>query len=100
MGIAEDVSHFLNLVFSCVICAVISFIYGWKLTLIVISYLPIVFATNIIIGKVSFYLQFFSIKMYKVVKFHYHVIAQLSQVKIVLIRKKLFQSEIQFNEWE
>lgn len=53
-GLAEDVSHFLNLMFSFVICVVISFIYGWKLTLIVISYLPLVFATNIIIGKVSF----------------------------------------------
>lgn len=52
-GLAEDVSHFLNLMFSFVICVVISFIYGWKLTLIVISYLPLVFATNIIIGKVS-----------------------------------------------
>lgn len=53
MGLAEDVSHFMNLMFSFVICAVISFIYGWKLTLIVISYLPLVFAANIIIGKVS-----------------------------------------------
>lgn len=53
MGLAEDVSHFLALLFSFVICVAIAFIYGWQLTLIVISYLPIVFATNIFIGKVS-----------------------------------------------
>lgn len=52
-GLSEDVSHFLNLMFSSVMCVVISFIYGWKLTLIVISYLPLVFATNIIVGKVN-----------------------------------------------
>lgn len=53
-GLGEDVSHFLTLVFSFVISVIIAFIYGWQLTLIVISYLPIVFVTNIFVGRVSF----------------------------------------------
>lgn len=52
-GLAEDVSHFLYLVFSFVISVTISFVYGWQLTLLVISYLPIVFIANVLIGKVS-----------------------------------------------
>ncbi|XP_031626071.1 multidrug resistance protein homolog 65-like [Contarinia nasturtii] len=52
-GIAEDVSHFLNLMFSFVIFVSISFIYGWQLTIIVISYLPLVFFANIFIGKLQ-----------------------------------------------
>lgn len=51
-GIAEKVSHFLFLIMGFVICVIISFIYGWKLSLVVIAYIPIVMITNIIIGKV------------------------------------------------
>ncbi|XP_031626047.1 multidrug resistance protein homolog 65 [Contarinia nasturtii] len=50
-GIAEKVSHFLFLVIGFMICVVMSFIYGWKLSLVVISYVPIVILTNYIIGK-------------------------------------------------
>ncbi|XP_031622750.1 multidrug resistance protein homolog 65-like [Contarinia nasturtii] len=50
-GIAEKVSHFLVLVIGFIICVVMSFIYGWKLSLVVISYVPIVILTNYIIGK-------------------------------------------------
>ncbi|XP_055326893.1 multidrug resistance protein homolog 65-like [Sitodiplosis mosellana] len=52
-GIAEQVSHFLNLISSFVICVIMSFIYGWKLTLIVISYIPILCIMNIVIVKVQ-----------------------------------------------
>lgn len=56
---------------------IISFVFGWKLSLVVVSYIPIVVITNIIIGRVSLprhpinskiaqskltYLQFLSIK--------------------------------------
>lgn len=52
-GIAEKVGHFVVLVMSFVICVTLSFVYGWELSLVVISYVPIVIITNIIIGKVS-----------------------------------------------
>lgn len=51
-GIAEQVSHFLYIIFTFIIFIIVSFIYGWELTLIIISYVPIVFITNIIVGKV------------------------------------------------
>lgn len=52
-GIAEKVSHFLFLIMGFLICVVMSFIYGWKLSLVVIAYVPIVVITNTVIGKVS-----------------------------------------------
>lgn len=51
-GIAEKVSQFLWLIMGFVICVTLSFIYGWELSLVVISYVPIVMITNTIIGKV------------------------------------------------
>lgn len=51
-GIAEKVSHFLWLIMGFVICVSLSFYYGWELSLVVISYVPIVMITNAIIGKV------------------------------------------------
>lgn len=51
-GIAEKVSHFLWLVMGFIICVSLSFYYGWELSLVVISYVPIVMVTNTIIGKV------------------------------------------------
>lgn len=52
-GIGEQVSHFLNLTAGFIICVILSFIYGWELTLIVISYIPILCAMNLVIAKVS-----------------------------------------------
>lgn len=52
-GIAEKVSHFLWLIMGFIICVSLSFYYGWELSLVVISYVPIVIVTNTIIGKVS-----------------------------------------------
>lgn len=51
-GIAEKVSHFLFLIMGFIIYVIMSFIYGWKLSLVVVGYIPIVIITNIIVGKV------------------------------------------------
>lgn len=53
-GIAEKASHFLNTLLTAIVCIVVSFFYGWQLTLIVISYLPIVCLMNFFIAKVIF----------------------------------------------
>lgn len=53
-GIAEKVSHFLTLIIGFVICLIMSFIYGWKLSLVIVSYVPIVIITSILIGKVNY----------------------------------------------
>lgn len=52
-GIAEKVSHFLCLMVGFVICVALSFYYGWKLTLVVIGYVPILLVTNMIVSRVS-----------------------------------------------
>lgn len=51
-GIAEQASHFLFMVFGFVVFIVIAFVYGWKLSLMVCAYLPILIITSVIIGKV------------------------------------------------
>ncbi|XP_037037810.1 multidrug resistance protein homolog 65-like isoform X2 [Bradysia coprophila] len=50
-GIAEKVSHFLCLMIGFVICVALSFSYGWKLTLVVIGYVPILLISNMIIAR-------------------------------------------------
>ena len=52
-GVSENVVHFLSLVFGFVTNISIAFVYGWKLTLVVIYYIPLVFIGNVIISKVS-----------------------------------------------
>lgn len=52
-GIGEQVSHFFALMVGFVVCVTISFVYGWKLSLVVIGYVPIVVITNMIISRVS-----------------------------------------------
>lgn len=52
-GIAEKVSHFLSLIIGFVICLIMSFVYGWKLSLVIVSYVPIVMITSALIAKVS-----------------------------------------------
>lgn len=52
-GIGEQASHFLNLVLGFVIYVIMSFVYGWELTLIVISYIPILCVMNFVIAKVN-----------------------------------------------
>lgn len=56
-AIAEKVIQFVYLVSGVVICGIISFSYGWKLSLVIVSYIPIVMITNAIIGKVSLFLK-------------------------------------------
>lgn len=51
-GIAEQVSHFLYLIISFAMLVILAFFYGWELTLIVLSYVPVLFAANIFIGRV------------------------------------------------
>ena len=51
-GLGEKVSHFATLIIGFLICVTLSFLYGWELSLVVISYVPIVIITNTIIGKV------------------------------------------------
>lgn len=53
-GISEKASHFLNTLLTAIVCIVVSIGYGWQLTLIVISYLPIVCLMNFFIAKVKF----------------------------------------------
>lgn len=53
-GIAEKVSHFMCLMVGFIICVVMSFYYGWKLTLVVIGYVPICLITNTIVSRVRF----------------------------------------------
>ncbi|XP_067645688.1 multidrug resistance protein homolog 65 isoform X1 [Eurosta solidaginis] len=50
-GISEKVGHFLYLVFGFIITVAISFAYGWKLTLAVSVYIPVVIILNYFVGK-------------------------------------------------
>ncbi|XP_055911756.1 multidrug resistance protein homolog 65 [Eupeodes corollae] len=50
-GISEKVAHFLYLIISFVITVAISFAYGWKLTLAVSVYIPIVIVMNYFVTK-------------------------------------------------
>ncbi|XP_017468038.1 PREDICTED: multidrug resistance protein homolog 65 [Rhagoletis zephyria] len=49
-GISEKVAHFLYLIFGFIITVCISFAYGWKLTLAVSVYIPIVIVLNYFVG--------------------------------------------------
>lgn len=60
-GIAEKVSHFLFMMGGAIICCILAFVYGWKLSLIVVSIVPIVIIMNIVFGKVNHGNQFYSI---------------------------------------
>ncbi|XP_055840861.1 multidrug resistance protein homolog 65-like [Episyrphus balteatus] len=50
-GISEKIGHFTNLGLGCIIVVVISFVYGWKLTLAISSYIPLVLCSNYIVAK-------------------------------------------------
>lgn len=52
-GIGEKVSHFLSLIIGFVIYMAMAFIYGWKLTLTIVAYVPIAIISTTLIGKVS-----------------------------------------------
>ncbi|KAH8337520.1 hypothetical protein KR067_013124, partial [Drosophila pandora] len=50
-GISEKVGHFVYLVVGFIITVGISFAYGWKLTLAVSSYIPLVILVNYYVAK-------------------------------------------------
>lgn len=50
-------AHFLHLMISVVFCLLISFLYGWELTLVVIAYVPVVSIINIFVTKVILFLK-------------------------------------------
>lgn len=52
-GISEKVSFFLLQLMSVFISLAVALYYGWKLTMVVISYVPVALITNSIIEKVS-----------------------------------------------
>lgn len=52
-GIGEKVPMFVYLVMSFVTAVLISFAYGWELTLVILSCAPIIIATTAIVAKVS-----------------------------------------------
>lgn len=52
-GIAEKVSRLLCLIAMSVFGLIMTFAYGWKLTLAMISYVPIAIGTTMVFGKVS-----------------------------------------------
>lgn len=52
-GIGERLGQFLFLAIGFSYLMAISFSYGWELSLVVIGYVPIIFATNTVISKVQ-----------------------------------------------
>lgn len=52
-GISEKVGHFLYLVVGFIITVGISFGYGWKLTLAVSCYIPLVIVVNYYVAKIQ-----------------------------------------------
>lgn len=56
-GIGEKVSHYIVLIFGVFTSLAISLAFGWKLSLIVIAYVPILLIKNHIVGMVSIDLQ-------------------------------------------
>lgn len=70
-GIGEKVSHFLNLMSGFLIMLIVSFIYGWKLALIMLTLIPLITICSGIFGTVSHFdysvqansiIHFFSLK--------------------------------------
>lgn len=60
-AISEKVSQFVCLALQSLSCVVLSFAYGWELSLVVISYLPIVMISNTFIGKVCLHSLYFRV---------------------------------------
>lgn len=52
-GIAEKVPMFIYLVMSFVTAVIISFWYGWELTLVILACAPIIIATTAVVAKVD-----------------------------------------------
>ncbi|CAH0663970.1 unnamed protein product [Spodoptera exigua] len=65
-GIAEKVPIFIYLVMSFVTSVIISFIYGWELTLVLLSCTPVVIATTAVVAKVQSSLTSQELKAYSI----------------------------------
>ncbi|XP_052744794.1 multidrug resistance protein homolog 49-like [Bicyclus anynana] len=65
-GIGEKVPMFVYLVMSFVTAVIISFAYGWELTLVILSCAPIIIATTAIVAKVQSSLTTQELKAYSI----------------------------------
>lgn len=65
-GIAEKVPIFIYLVMSFVTSVIISFVYGWELTLVLLSCTPVVIATTAVVAKVQSSLTSQELKAYSI----------------------------------
>uniref|UniRef100_A0A1A9UJ85 Uncharacterized protein n=1 Tax=Glossina austeni TaxID=7395 RepID=A0A1A9UJ85_GLOAU len=50
-GISETMGHFIQLLFDIIISIIISFVYGWRLTLTISIYIPITMIVNYVTSK-------------------------------------------------
>ncbi|XP_041969859.1 multidrug resistance protein homolog 49 [Aricia agestis] len=65
-GIAEKVPMFIYLVMSFVTAVLISFVYGWELTLVILSCAPIIIATTAVVARVQSSLTTQELKAYSI----------------------------------
>ncbi|XP_034836542.1 multidrug resistance protein homolog 49 isoform X2 [Maniola hyperantus] len=65
-GIGEKVPMFVYLVMSFVTAVIISFAYGWELTLVILSCAPIIIATTAVVAKVQSSLTTQELKAYSI----------------------------------
>ncbi|PZC77504.1 hypothetical protein B5X24_HaOG200315 [Helicoverpa armigera] len=65
-GIAEKVPIFIYLVMSFVTSVLISFAYGWELTLVILSCTPVIIATTAVVAKVQSSLTSQELKAYSI----------------------------------
>ncbi|CAH2055805.1 unnamed protein product, partial [Iphiclides podalirius] len=65
-GIGEKVAMFVYLVMSFVTAVIISLVYGWELTLVILSCAPIIIATTAVVAKVQSSLTTQELKAYSI----------------------------------
>ncbi|CAH2055806.1 unnamed protein product, partial [Iphiclides podalirius] len=65
-GIGEKVAMFVYLVMSFVTAVIISLLYGWELTLVILSCAPVIIATTAIVAKVQSSLTTQELKAYSI----------------------------------
>lgn len=54
-GISETIGHFVMMFFDITISILISFIYGWRLTLAICAYIPLTMIINYLVSKVGWW---------------------------------------------
>lgn len=52
-GIAENLGHYVEIMCDVIISVVLSFIYGWKLALAIVFYIPLTLVVNSAVAHVS-----------------------------------------------